>query len=104
MDGEGVADHEAVLEGCRMSFRFTVKDVWGSDSLSVYHLIGILREGRILSGDRAEVPGVPGVEIRIKAMVLTPRASAHSSDITVSIERPQVGLSALIGRELVSLR
>lgn len=85
-----------------MSFAFTVKSVWGSDSMNVYHLIGILREGKILSGDRADVSGMPGVEIRIKSMVIAPRVSRESSEVTLSIERPQVSLTALIGKELMS--
>jgi hypothetical protein len=85
-----------------MSFSFMVKDVWGSDSVKVYHLVGTLREGKILSGDRAEVSGMPGVEIRIKSMVIAPRVSRDISEVTISIERPRVTLAALIGRELVS--
>lgn len=85
-----------------MSFAYIVKSVWGSDSMSVYHLIGSLREGKILAGDKAQVSGMPGVEIRIKSMVIAPRVSTDDSEVTLSIERPVVNLSALVGKTLVS--
>lgn len=85
-----------------MSFKFSVNKVWANEAIGVTHLIGVLEDGKVLSGSRASVPEMPGVDITVKSVVIAPSVSGDKRELTLSVERVSVEPTRLEGCTLIS--
>lgn len=88
-----------------MSFHFRVTKSWENDRLGVYHLIGVLLNGKILPNTVALVDGGIG-KVRIKSVSIVDfrGEKPDPNEFTLSISKPSFELKQLEGKTLVSVK
>lgn len=84
-----------------MKFIFLVKKTWSNDKLGIYHALGNLEEGKILSGSKAVILGEADIGFVIKSVIIAPTSlGGDKNELTLSLEKSLVEIKSLEGKRL----